>query len=95
MSALHLTPPAHVRIVRQRQFTTTVGPWGFDILCTYEYWPGEPTVYWPTERAHPGSPPECSLLTATVGGIDITEMLNDDQIERLADAIILQEHDDE
>jgi hypothetical protein len=87
------TLPTNLRIARKSEYRNIVGPWGFDILCTYEWFPGEPAVLW-GDAPYPGAPAECNLLTATVGDIDVTEMLNDDQIGRLSQ-LLLEEHDDE
>ena len=87
---LRLEPrePVRVRPQRPGQHTTTVDVWGFPMLVTYEYDPGEPCVMWPTEAAHPGSPAGCSVESVLVGGVDILEMLNDKQHEHIEAALM-------
>lgn len=83
MSAvLHITSP--------RALTTIVSPYEFPMQVEYEFDPGEPSIFWPTERAHPGSPPNAELLSCKVSGVDIYRMLSPDQIERVEDAILEQ-----
>jgi hypothetical protein len=65
-----------------------VEPYGFPMECEYEYDEGEPAIYWPTDAAHPGSPPNVTLLACQVGGVNVYEMLSNDQIERIEEAIL-------
>jgi hypothetical protein len=69
----------NLRIVSPSSLTSTVNVYGFDMECDFEYDAGEHPIFWPTERAHPGTPPNAELLACRVGGIDITEMLTSDQ----------------
>ena len=87
--ALRLEPrePVRVRPQRPSQHTASIGPWGFDMEVVYEYDPGEEAVLW-GDYPHPGSPANCSLVTASVGGVDITEMLVDRQILRIEEKLL-------
>lgn len=83
---------AVLKIASPRAMTTIVAPYDFPMVVEYEYDEGESAIFWPTERAHPGSPPNASLLSCKVGGVDIYEMLSSDQIERIED-VILEQHE--
>lgn len=56
----------------------TLSPWGFDIEVTACIDHGEPAT-----PDHPGWPAECSVEAAWVGKVNIYDMLNDVQLERL------------
>jgi hypothetical protein len=58
--------------------------------CEYDYDGGEPTIWWPTELAHPGAPPNVQLLVCKVGGQNIYDMLTLDQVERIEESILDQ-----
>ena len=73
------------------QHSTIVRPWGFDIEVTYDFEAGEPAIYWPTEHAHRGTAPAVFLQTAHVGGVNIFDMLDSEQIKRIEDDILRQE----
>ena len=73
------------------KYSAIVRPWGFDIEVTYDYDEGEPAIYWPTEHAHPGTAPAVFLQTAKHKGDSIYWMLDNEQIERIEDAILRQE----
>jgi hypothetical protein len=79
-----------ITIISQRAKTAVVQPYGFPMECEYEYDEGEAPIYWPTELAHPGCPPNAELMACRVGGVDIYEMLKHEQIERIEDAILSQ-----
>lgn len=81
---------ARIALASLRSFSTTVSPWDFPMEVTYEYEEGEIPIFWPTELAHPGSPPNVALLSCRVGGVDITEMLKPEQQERIEEAILDQ-----
>lgn len=70
--------------------TAQVDPYGLgeEMVCEYEFEPGETQIFWPTERAHPGSPDNVTLLACKVGGVDIYPMLSNAQIERIENAIL-------
>lgn len=83
----------HLRIVSQSAQTATVSPYGFDMECEYEYDEGEAPILWPTEIAHPGTPPNAELLACRVGGVDLMDMLSSAQVARVEDAILEQLED--
>lgn len=85
---MNLNDLPFIRIVSPRSHTAVVDPYGFPMEVEYEYDPGEPCIFWPTELAHPGSPPTCQLLSCKVNGQDIYEMLKPEQIERIEDSIL-------
>lgn len=78
-------------VVRARfgERQATVSPYDFNMDCTFEYTEGEPLVMW-GDYPHPGSPAYCVLIACRVGGVDIYEMLDDKQIERI-EALLLEE----
>lgn len=59
---------------------------GVPMECVVDYQEGESTILWPTDMAHPGSPPECVLESCKVGGVEIIDMLTASQLERLENA---------
>ena len=67
-----------------------VSPWDFPMVCEYEYDCGEVPIFWPTELAHPGSPSNVTLLSCKVAGVEVYDMLSNDQIERIEEAILDQ-----
>jgi hypothetical protein len=77
-----------IAISSLRARTTTVAPYDFPMEVQYEYDEGEAPIFWPTEQAHPGSPPNAILLSCKVGGVEIYEMLSSSQIERIEEAIL-------
>jgi hypothetical protein len=79
-----------ITIISPRARTAVVDVYGFPMECEYEYDEGEAPIFWPTEAAHPGCPPNAELLACRVGGVDIYEMLKPGQIERIEDAILEQ-----
>lgn len=99
MAALHEETQAVARAIlrgkprlRPGERTATIGPWGFDMEVTYEYQEGEPAVLW-GDYPHPGSPAGCAVISVTVGGVDITEMLVDSQYEHI-EAKLLEDHEE-
>lgn len=79
-----------LRIASPSSHTTVVSPYGFDMEVDYEYQEGEAPILWPTDDAHPGSPPNAVLLACRVGGEDIYPMLTSSQVENIEDAILEQ-----
>jgi hypothetical protein len=61
----------------------TVSPWGFNIEVTACLDHGEPATY-----EHPGWPPECSIESARVGGVNVYDMLDNWQLTRLEEAVL-------
>jgi hypothetical protein len=70
--------------------TAEVSPWGFPMSVDYEYDAGEPPILWPTDDAHPGCPSSAQVLACRVGGVDIVDMLDNRQIERIEEALLRQ-----
>lgn len=64
-----------------------VSPFGFDMTVTYEFDPGEREIRW-GDNACPGSPASVGVYEVKVGGIDIYEMLNEQQIGSIEAAIL-------
>lgn len=85
---MNATVPATLRIVSADSQTATVSPYGFEMVCEYEFYPAEKEIRWPTEWAHPGSPATLQLLACKVAGVDIYEMLSLGQIERIEDELM-------
>lgn len=85
---MNATVPHRLRISSPHALTTSVDVWGFRMECEYEYDAGESAIHWPTERAHPGSPPNAQLLACKVNGADITDMLSSCQRERIEEKLI-------
>lgn len=79
-----------ITIISQRGSTTVVEPYGFPMEVDYEYDPGEAPIFWPTDLAHPGCPPNAELLACRVGGVDIYPMLSPDQIDWIEEKIVDQ-----
>lgn len=82
-----------LRIASPSERTTVVAPWGFDMDCSFEYEEGEPPTISNGEFDHPGSPANVALLSCRVAGVDITEMLDNSQQERIEDRILDQMED--
>jgi len=68
----------------------TVKPYGFDMVCQYEYTAEVPAVINDLTGGDPGADEQIAVLTCFVGGVDIHEMLNARQHIRIADAILSQ-----
>jgi hypothetical protein len=79
-----------ITIISQRARTAVVQPYGFPMECEYEHDEGEAPIFWPTEAAHPGCPPNAELLSCKVGGVDIYPMLSSSQIEWIEEKILDQ-----
>lgn len=68
---------------------SVVKPFGFDMVVEYDYDPGEPGI--PSgDEAHPGTAAEACLCACRVGGVNIFNMLDDWQLERIETAILEQ-----
>lgn len=60
-----------------------VSPWGFPVEVFYDFDEGDaPTL------TSPGAEPYCVILEAHVGGVDIYDMLENEQILRLEEAVL-------
>jgi hypothetical protein len=77
-----------IRLTSPYARTAVVEPWGFCMTCEYEYEEGEAPTIADGEFDHPGSPANVALLSCTVGGVDIMEMLKLEQQERIEEAIL-------
>lgn len=79
-----------LRLSSPFSLTAEVNPYDLaqPMVCEYEYEEGESPIFWPTERAHPGSPGGVQLLTCSVGGVDLYPMLKEEQIEQIEDALL-------
>lgn len=86
-AALSVVPSRRLRLGEHR---ATIAPWGFDMEVVYEYYEAEPAVLW-GDNPYPGAPSYCSIDTVSVGGVEITDMLNDKQHDFI-EAALLQEH---
>ena len=83
---MNATTPARLRV--ENEHRATVSPYGFPMVCEFEFYEGEMAIFWPTEFAHPGTPDSCQLLQAFVGGVDVYEMLSSEQIERIEETYL-------
>jgi hypothetical protein len=81
---------AGIRLTSPYARTAVVQPYGFDMRVSFEYDPGEAMVFWPTELAHPGSPPTVSLLSCRIGETEVYDMLSNGQIETIEEEILSQ-----
>lgn len=70
--------------------TVELEVWGVPMVCIFDYQDGESPIFWPTEQAHPGSPPECVLESCKVGGVELIDMLSFEQVERLEEKAVEQ-----
>ncbi len=72
---------------RPSTHTLEISPYGSPMTVVVEYEPGEAPIYWPTERAHPGCPPECHFVQLLIEGEDHSEMVecNKDLRKRIED----------
>lgn len=53
-----------------------------------EYDPGEPAIYWPTDRAHPGCAPEAILIACKAGEVDVLPLLDEDSASEIESVIL-------
>ncbi|MFP5340438.1 MAG: hypothetical protein ACLGIW_18435 [Gammaproteobacteria bacterium] len=65
----------------------SITAWDIPMDVEYEYSPAEAGVLWGTPP-YPGCPASASLLSVKVGGVDILEMLDDEQIQRIESAVL-------
>lgn len=65
----------------------SITAWGIPMDVEYDYSPGESAVKW-GDFPHPGYPASASLLSVKVGGVDIMEMLDDEQTQRIESAVL-------
>jgi hypothetical protein len=79
---------AVLRIVPTSSYSLDLDTYGFPMRCVFDWDAGEPGIFWPTERAHPGSPPNAELLEVWVGEHNIIEALSSDRRLRIEEALI-------
>lgn len=60
----------------------TVDVLNVDLECEFDYQPGEPQTW-----DDPGCPPEIDLLSVTLDGHEVMEMLNDWSLEKIMDQL--------
>ncbi len=70
----------------------TVNVWGFDMAVEYDYSPEEKEQKW-GDYPHPGCPAAASISSVVVGGVDIYEMLDSDQLDRIEEKILEESGD--
>jgi hypothetical protein len=87
---MNTEPAIPVTLTRAYTHPCIVSIYGFPMEVEYDYIKGEPTIYWPTERAHPGCPTTVELLACKVNGQDIIDMLSSDQMDRIEENILEQ-----
>ena len=63
--------------------TYIVSPWGFDMDVFAEVEPGSRPTF-----DDPGCAAYCVVESVRIGGVEVYRMLDNDQIERIEDAII-------
>lgn len=61
--------------------------YGIPMSVIYDYEPGELPVF-SGPHAGPGSAPAAYVQSVKVGGVDIYEMLSNDQLERIEETIL-------
>lgn len=64
--------------------TASVSYCGVSMACQYEYDPAEPATY-----LHPGSPENAALVSCKVGGVDIFEMLTNEQQDEIETLLLM------
>lgn len=79
-----------VLISSPRALMAEVNPYELEqpMVCSYEYDEGEPSIFWPTELAHPGCPPCVELLSCRIGGVEVIDMLSRTQMDRIEEALM-------
>lgn len=65
----------------------SIKAWDIPMDVEYDFTPGESAVKW-GDYPHPGWPASADLLSVKVGGVDILEMLDDEQIQRIESAVL-------
>lgn len=63
---------------------------GVPLTCGFELDEGEPAIYFPTDRAHPGTPTTAVLITCTAGGVDVMPLLDAKVIAQIEVEIVNQ-----
>lgn len=77
-----------IQLISPYSHTAIVSPYGFPMEVEYEYDEGEAPILGDLEFAHPGYPPNASLLSCRIGGHEVYDMLSPQQIETIEEAIL-------
>lgn len=72
-----------MHIAKHTAYVTEVAPWGFTMSVHADIEPGKRATF-----EDPGYGPEVCVFAVFVGDINIVEMLDNEQIERIEFAII-------
>ena len=64
----------------------TVRPWGFYVEVTADLDPGEPMTW-----DHPGHGASAIVESASIGGVDVYAMLDNEQLARLEEHVLRAE----
>jgi hypothetical protein len=83
VGGMNATVPARLRIVGSNEHTLIVEPYGFPMVCEFEFYPGESGTF-----TTPGTPDNLQMLSCTVGGVDIVDMLSNSQRERIEELLL-------
>jgi len=67
--------------------TIEVQAYGIPMSVRCEYDPGEPMI-WSGPQASPGYASAVIVEKVFIGGVDVFDMLNDKQLERIEEAVI-------
>ena len=59
-----------------------------EVQVDYDFDPGEPTVMYPNEDAHPGYSEDVTINSVECDGMDLLPILTADEIERIEQEII-------
>jgi hypothetical protein len=78
----------NARIASLSTRAAIVSPYGFNMLCEFEYEEEEPAIVTAQDGGHPGSPANAQLLVCKVGDTNIFDMLDPQQIETIEEACI-------
>jgi hypothetical protein len=80
---------ARIQLSSLRERIAQVSPWGFPMEVSYEFEEGEPPILSASGNFdHPGYPANVAMLSCRVGGVDITEMVRNEQQERIEEAVL-------
>jgi len=56
------------------------------MVVEFELVKGEPTILW-GDNAHPGSPDCAEISSVLIGGVEVYEMLSNDQLDRIEEKV--------
>ena len=66
--------------------TASISYCDVDLLVTYEFVKGEPPVLW-GDYPHPGCPDCAEISSVLIGGVEVYEMLSNDQLDRIEEKV--------